>query len=53
MAQKAISAVAALPHRGILREPGLAMTPLDAVAEIHRALEARTAPPKTVLAVRQ
>ncbi|MFF2550278.1 zinc-binding alcohol dehydrogenase family protein [Nocardia sp. NPDC058058] len=46
-----LAAVADLAHRGILVQNGLAVVPLDEVAEVHRALEQRTAPPKTVLAV--
>jgi hypothetical protein len=39
-------------HRDVLREPAPAILPLDRVAEVHRALEGRTASAKTVLAVR-
>jgi NADPH2:quinone reductase len=48
----ALSAVIDLAHRDVLREPAPAILPLDRVAEVHRALEGRTAPAKTVLAVR-
>ncbi|MFI7441044.1 zinc-binding alcohol dehydrogenase family protein [Nonomuraea indica] len=48
----ALSAVVGLTHRGVLREPAPSVVPLDDVAEVHRALENRSAPPKTVLAVR-
>jgi NADPH:quinone reductase len=47
-----LSAVVSLTHRNVLREPAPAVVPLDQVAEIHRALEERTAPAKTVLAMR-
>ncbi|MBN6050361.1 hypothetical protein JYK22_00335, partial [Nonomuraea sp. RK-328] len=48
----ALSAVVGLTHRGVLREPAPSVVPLSDVAEIHRALENRSAPPKTVLAVK-
>ncbi|MEU7052563.1 quinone oxidoreductase family protein [Streptomyces eurythermus] len=48
----ALSALVDLVHRGVLREPAPAILPLDRVAEVHQALEDRTAPAKTVLAVR-
>jgi NADPH2:quinone reductase len=48
----ALSAVVDLVHRDVLREPVPAIVPLDRVAEVHQALEDRTAPAKTVLAVR-
>jgi NADPH2:quinone reductase len=48
----AISAVIDLTDRGVLREPGPSVVPLDNVVEVHRALENRAAPPKTVLAIR-
>ncbi|MDT0345072.1 quinone oxidoreductase family protein [Streptomyces litchfieldiae] len=48
----ALTALVDLVHRGVLREPAPAILPLDRVAEVHRALEDRTAPAKTVLAVR-
>ncbi|MGP3974330.1 quinone oxidoreductase family protein [Streptomyces sp. 8N114] len=47
-----ISAVVDLTHRGVLREPAPSVVSLDDVVEVHRALENRTAPPKTVLAIR-
>jgi NADPH:quinone reductase len=47
----AITAVTELLHRGALREPAPAILPLDRAAEVHSALENRTAPAKTVLAV--
>lgn len=47
----AAAAVVGLLHRGILREPDPSVLPLERAAEVHRALEDRTAPPKTVLAV--
>ncbi|MFB7723530.1 zinc-binding alcohol dehydrogenase family protein [Nocardia sp. NPDC056100] len=46
-----LTAVTDLVHRGILVQDGLAVVPLAEVAAVHRALEQRTAPPKTVLAV--
>jgi NADPH2:quinone reductase len=48
----ALSAVVDLVHRGVVREPAPAVLPLDRAAEVHAALENRTAPAKTVLAVR-
>lgn len=48
----ALSAVALFTDRGLLREPGPVVVSLQDVAEVHRALENRTAPPKTVLAIR-
>ncbi len=48
----AVEAVTGLVHRGLLREPAPAVLPLDRAAEVHEALENRSAPPKTVLAVR-
>jgi NADPH:quinone reductase len=48
----ALTAVTELLHRGALQEPAPAVVPLDQVADVHRALENRTAPAKTVLAVR-
>lgn len=48
----ALSALVGLVHRGTLREPAPAVLPLDRVAEVHRGLEERTAPAKTVLALR-
>ena len=48
----AISAVVDLAHRGVLREPAPVVVPLDEVVEVHRALENRSAPPKTVLAIK-
>jgi NADPH2:quinone reductase len=48
----ALSALVDLVHRGALGEPAPAVLPLDRVAEVHQALEERTAPAKTVLAVR-
>jgi NADPH2:quinone reductase len=37
--------------RGTLHEPAPAIRPLEEASAVHRALEGRTAPPKTVLAV--
>lgn len=48
----ALSAVVTLTHRDVLREPPPAVVPLAQAASVHRALEERTAPAKTVLAVR-
>ncbi|GAA4072983.1 quinone oxidoreductase family protein [Actinomadura miaoliensis] len=48
----ALSAIVDLVHRGVLREPAPAVVPLDQATEVHQALETRTAPPKTVLAIR-
>jgi NADPH2:quinone reductase len=47
----AMAAVVGLAHRGELREPTPVSVPLERVAEVHRALENRTAPAKTVLAL--
>jgi NADPH2:quinone reductase len=47
----ATSAVVTLVHRGVLPEPAPVVLPLSRVSEIHRALENRCAPPKTVLAI--
>jgi NADPH:quinone reductase len=47
----AISAIVELVHRDVLREPVPSLLPLDQVAEAHRALEDRSAPAKTVLAI--
>lgn len=49
----AASAIVELVHRDVLREPAPSVLPLDRVAEVHRALEDRSAPAKTVLAVHQ
>jgi NADPH:quinone reductase-like Zn-dependent oxidoreductase len=48
----ALSAIVDLVHRDVLREPAPSIVPLEDAAEVHVALEARTAPHKTVLAVR-
>jgi NADPH:quinone reductase len=50
--QTALRAVVGLTHRGVLREPPPSAVPLKDVAGVHRALEDRSAPPKTVLAIR-
>jgi NADPH2:quinone reductase len=50
---KAIAAVVELVNRGLLREPVPAIVPLERVADVHRALEERAAPAKTVLAVNE
>jgi NADPH:quinone reductase len=47
----AATAVVDLLHRGLLREPAPMVLPLKRAAEAHQALENRTAPPKTVLAI--
>lgn len=47
----ALAAVVGLTHRGVLREPAPSVVPLTDVAEVHRALENRSASPKTVLAI--
>lgn len=47
----AATALVDLLHRGLLREPVPVVLPLERAAEIHQALENRTAPPKTVLAI--
>jgi NADPH2:quinone reductase len=47
----AAAAVADLVQRGFLHGPDPAVRPLEEAADVHRALEDRTAPPKTVLAV--
>jgi NADPH2:quinone reductase len=49
--QLAASAVVGLTHRGLLREPPPSVAPLNDVVDVHRALENRSAPPKTVLAI--
>lgn len=48
----ALSTVVDLVHRGVLREPAPAILPLMRAGEVHQALENRTAPAKTVLALR-
>ncbi|HWN31133.1 MAG TPA: hypothetical protein VNP03_00240, partial [Pseudonocardia sp.] len=48
----ALTALVTLLHRGVLREPAPTVLPLARAAEVHRALEQRSAPAKTVLAVR-
>ncbi|WP_407560379.1 zinc-binding alcohol dehydrogenase family protein [Streptomyces sp. 184] len=48
----ALAAVVGLVHSGTVREPAPAVLPLDRAGEVHAALENRTAPAKTVLAVR-
>jgi NADPH2:quinone reductase len=47
----ALEGVLQLLARGILREPGPAIRPLQQVPQVHHELEHRTAPPKTVLSV--
>jgi NADPH2:quinone reductase len=47
----AATAVIDLLHRGLLGESGPVVLPLERAAEAHQALENRTAPPKTVLAI--
>jgi NADPH2:quinone reductase len=49
----ALAAVVELVHGGVLGEPLPAIVPLDQAADVHRALEERTAPAKTVLAVNE
>jgi NADPH2:quinone reductase len=49
----ALAAVVELVHRGVIREPVPAIVPLDRVSDVHRALEERAAPAKTVLAVNE
>jgi NADPH2:quinone reductase len=48
----ALAALVGLVHRGVLTEPIPAIVPLEQVGDVHRALEDRTAPAKTVLAVK-
>jgi NADPH:quinone reductase len=48
----ALSAIVDLVHRDVLREPTPSIVPLEGAAEVHHALETRTAAHKTVLAVR-
>lgn len=48
----ALSAVVDLVHRDVLREPSPSVLPLERAVEVHQALEDRTAPVKTVLALR-
>jgi NADPH:quinone reductase len=48
----ALSAIVDLVHRDVLGEPAPSIAPLEDAAEVHHALETRTAPGKTVLAVR-
>ncbi|HZE39297.1 MAG TPA: zinc-binding dehydrogenase [Stackebrandtia sp.] len=50
--QSALSAIVDLTHRGLLGTDAPAVVPLDEAAEVHRALEDRRAPVKTVLRVR-
>jgi NADPH:quinone reductase len=50
--REAGAAIVGLVGRGLLAEPEPAVVPLHRVSDVHRALEARTAPPKTVLALR-
>lgn len=47
----AVSAVVSLDHRALLGQPAPSVRRLEDAADVHRALEARDAPPKTVLAV--
>jgi NADPH:quinone reductase len=47
----ALTAVVRLVHRAVLGEPLPTIVPLEQAGEVHRALENRTAPAKTVLAV--
>jgi NADPH:quinone reductase len=49
--RSAISAVVELTHRGVLRQPAPSVVSLKDVAEVHRALENRSALPKTVIAI--
>jgi NADPH2:quinone reductase len=49
---EALTALVQLLHRGVLREPRPTVAPLERAAEVHRALEQRSAPAKTVLATR-
>ncbi|HEY2204428.1 MAG TPA: hypothetical protein VGH99_08135 [Pseudonocardia sp.] len=49
----AASALVDLLARGVLREPAPSVRPLAEAAAVHRALEQRSAPAKTVLAVRR
>jgi NADPH2:quinone reductase len=49
----ALAAVVELVHRGVLREPVPAIVPLELAGDVHRALEDRAAPAKTVLAVNE
>jgi len=48
---RALRSVVHLVSRNVLREPDPAVVPLAEVSDVHRALEQRTAPPKTVLQV--
>jgi NADPH2:quinone reductase len=50
---RALAAVVGLAHRGVLGEPEPVIVPLEQVGDVHRALEDRVAPAKTVLAVRE
>jgi NADPH2:quinone reductase len=50
---RALAAVVGLAHRGVLREPDPVIVPFERVGDVHRALEDRVAPAKTVLAVRE
>lgn len=47
----ALAGVVQLVHRGVLRQPAPAIVPMERAADVHQALEGRTAPAKTVLAV--
>lgn len=48
---RALAAVVGLVHRGLIGEPPPVIVPLEQVGDVHRALEDRVAPAKTVLAV--
>jgi len=49
----ALAAIIALVARGSLQEPAAAIEPLENAASVHRAIEDRTAPPKTLLSLSQ
>jgi NADPH:quinone reductase len=50
---RAPAAVVGLTHRGVLGEPEPVIVPFEHVGDVHRALEDRVAPARTVLAVRE
>lgn len=47
----ALRTIVELVHRDVFREPEPAVVPLAKVSYVHRALENRTAPAKSVLSI--
>ncbi len=47
----ALAAIIALVARGSLQEPAAAIEPVENAASVHRAIEDRTAPSKTLLSL--